>query len=411
MQPLLSAALAIYMIFYAFEGAIRYGFHLVGADMLIFIRDGLLILPLLCIFLKQFTQRKVHPAFLIFFFIILVHGTVMMLNLGNLPAVGYSAKMLITALAGAIVGTAVLKPSRKILILFFIIWAVGWIGILLEKYYVDWPWVGMETSIGDVQVHLSRDWQVTGADKRAAGFTRSSINAATLMPLLAIVLLFNLRSLPLRAAIVLLTIPAVYWTTQKGTILAYAITLGLLILNRKHPINWLRAGIVFAIALCIFLPVVLPGYTMPSDTGGVFSLTSFYLRIEWMWPDAWKWIHGHEAFPFGVGLGGIGGAQRLYMSVNEMNAADNLFVFMYGEFGIMTFIYLGAAVIFTLKAAVTDETTEAMAILCFLFFYGCVISLLEDQMASLFLGAALACLRKKQQNPQPVPLPQTYETS
>jgi hypothetical protein len=31
-----------------------------------------------------------------------------------------------------------------------------------------------------------------------------------------------------------------------------------------------------------------------------------------------------------------------------------------------------------------------MATLVFLFAYGCVISILEDQVASLFLGAALA---------------------
>lgn len=40
MQPYIPLVLAIYIIFYSFEGLIRYGFYLVGADYLIFIRDA-----------------------------------------------------------------------------------------------------------------------------------------------------------------------------------------------------------------------------------------------------------------------------------------------------------------------------------------------------------------------------------
>lgn len=379
------------MVFYAFEGVIRYGFHLIGVDELIFIRDALLILPLLAMFLSQLTSRKVHPAFTIFFLIVLLHGLVMMLNIGSFPAVAYGAKMFLAALAGAIGATILLKPSRRMLMFFLIIWSVSWVGILVEKYYVEWPWMGMEATIGDVQVDISRDWQISGADKRAGGFTRSSINAANLMPLLALVLIFNLRNVPLRAVIALGTIPAVYWTTQKGTILAYVLTLGVLMLNPKRPVTMLKCGLLLAIALAVILPIAMPGYTMPNENGGVFSFGSFYMRVDWMWPDAWKWIHSHEAFPFGVGLGGISGAMRLYLP-SEFNAGDNIFIFFYAYFGVMTFVYLGAILIAAAKAEQSELSGEALAILCFLFFYGCVISLLEDQMASLFFGAALAGL-------------------
>jgi hypothetical protein len=38
---------------------------------------------------------------------------------------------------------------------------------------------------------------------------------------------------------------------------------------------------------------------------------------------------------------------------------------------------------------------QALTILVFLFAYGCVLSLLEDQMAALFLGAALGAMGRE----------------
>lgn len=395
MQHLFSIALVIYLIFYSFEGLIRYGFHLVGADYLIFIRDAILMLPMIAIFITQFLRRNIHPAYIIFFLVILLHGTVMMLNTGVFLAVAYGAKMLMTLVAGAIGMRTFFNPGRKTLITITIIWIISMGAVFVDKYYVDFPWMGMETNIGDIKVDIGRDWQVSGADKRAGGFMRSSINVATIIPLIAIMLVFNLKYLPLRVMVGALTIPVLIWTTQKGPIIAYMLVLGLLSINPKRPLNMLRLGLFLTIIMAVALPEIFDGYTMPS-TGGVFSLSSFYLRIEWMWPNAWIWIHSHEAFPFGVGLGGISGAQRLY-AINDMNAADNIFILMYAYFGVMTFVYLGAVLVTAIKINSTpsNDTSQAMATLVFLFGYGCVISLLEDQMATVFMGAALACICEK----------------
>ena len=76
-----------------------------------------------------------------------------------------------------------------------------------------------------------------------------------------------------------------------------------------------------------------------ADSGGVFSFTSFDMRIVRTWPEAWEWILHNEVFPFGVGLGGIGGAQRFY-AANFFNPSDNLFIFLYANFGLMGIVYL-----------------------------------------------------------------------
>ncbi len=392
MQSILPISLAIYLIFYVFEGFIRYGFNLIGTDSLIFIRDAVLILPLMILFIQQLLRRQIHPAFIIYMFVIVLHGVVMMANIGSSLAVVYGAKMLVTLLAGALLASTLFNPSRKMVVFVFLLWSISWAGVLLDKYYVEFPWTGLATSIGDVQVEISRDWQISGEDKRAAGFMRSSINVATVVPLLALLLIFNLRSLFLRLLVALATAPALVWTTQKGPIVAYLLTLVLLALAPKRPIALLRLGVVVMIILAIALPLILPAYAMP-HTQGVFSFSSFYQRVEEMWPQAWRWIAQHDAFPFGVGLGGISGAQRMY-ALSEMNAADNIFILMYAYFGVMSFVYLGAVAYITMRtdAKSSKKSAHALATLFFLMAYGCVISLLEDQMASLFFGAALAWL-------------------
>lgn len=392
MQSLFSIAVAIYITFYVFEGVVRYVFHLLGNDELIFIRDAILSVPLFIIFLQQIFRKKIHPAYFIFIFVILLHGTVMMLNIGNFPAVLYGAKILITLPAGAIAAKLLFKPNRAMITFILILWSMSWVGVMLDKYFVEFPWQGITTSIDDIKVDISRDWQVSGEDKRAGGFMRSSIHVATVMPLLALLLIYNLPGL-MSLAVALLTLPALFWTTQKGSLLAYLLTLAFIYMIPKRPIAPLRIGVAIMSVLAIALPTILPGYNMPQSKGGVFSITSFNLRIEEMWPKAWRWIHVHEIFPFGVGLGGISGAQRLY-SLPDVNAADNVFVFSYGYFGVMSFIYLGYIIYSALRTRDdgTRSTTHALATLMFIMGYGCVVSVLEDQMASLFLGAALGWL-------------------
>jgi hypothetical protein len=237
-------------------------------------------------------------------------------------------------------------------------------------------------------VDISRDWEVTGTDKRAGGLMRSSIHVASILPSIALILIFNLRSRFLRVAIALLTLPVLYWTTQKGSIVAYGLVIALLGMAPRRPILLLRPAFVFVMILQIALPTILPGYHMP-HAAGQFSMASFNERVEYMWPRAWHWINHSEAFPLGIGLGGIGGAQILYAPY-AWDAADNLYIFMYAWFGAMTFVYLGWVTFQALRTPgrPTKSATQAMAILVFLVGYGSVISILEDQMGSLFFGAS-----------------------
>jgi hypothetical protein len=126
---------------------------------------------------------------------------------------------------------------------------------------------------------------------------------------------------------------------------------------------------------------------------GVYSTESLYLRVAETWPDAWDWIVRHQMLVFGVGLGGIGGPQRVYAPSN-FNPADNMFTLLYAYFGVFAFAYLGwlCRLVFRPVSGDAGSAATATAILAFCFGYGIVLSVIEDQSAALFLGAAIGTL-------------------
>src|SRR5262249_16693210 len=119
----------------------------------------------------------------------------------------------------------------------------------------------------------------------------------------------------------------------------------------------------------------------------------FAMRISLTWPEAWQWISSNDVFPFGVGLGGIGGSQRFYAH-NFFNPSDNLFIFLYANFGLMSLLYLGwlATVGRRLPEGLRPEAIAALAVLAFHLGYGAALSMLEDQVSALFLGASAGLL-------------------
>lgn len=395
MQKTIHICLLLYLAFYLFEGVVRFGLNFIGADSLIFVRDIVLFVPLLLVFWQQIRERKLSPAFAIFSGIILVHGSISLLNIGSFFTLLYSIKILLGLLAGAILAPYLLSPPAWVLRVIFALWMVTFFGVLADKYFVNYPWMGMETTIGDIQVEISRDWTITGADKRAGGFMRSSINVAIIESLLAFLLIFNFRSHFAKLVVFALSFMAVFWSTQKGSIIGFAVASGALFLPRRLKLPALKIGVSLAIILLVILPVILHEFTMPHSQG-VFSFESFNLRVEEVWPKAWGWISRMEIFPFGVGLGGIGGAMRFY-AMSSLNYADNMFIFLYAYFGILSFLYLGFVWWKTmcLPSPASKNTIYALTILLFLLFYGCVLSLIEDQMAALFLGAAVAIISSK----------------
>jgi hypothetical protein len=398
MQALFSLCAVLYVLLYAFEGAIRYGLYSVGSDSAILLRDGLLTVPLAVLLVAQAFRLRVHPAFFVFAGAIALHGVIAVFNLHTTLPVIYGAKLLVNVLFGFIAARQLTNPSKRILWLFAAVWLASVIGVVLDKFVYTFPWMGLQTNIGGINVDISRGWDIdSGFDKRAAGFARSSISAAMLLPTLGLVIASRIQNWPARLLLLAVTCATVAFTTQKGALIA-AIAVTLVMCAPLWTRYWLLCSTCLVFALtAVALPLFTEGLLMPQQ-GGVFSFASFAMRISDTWPDAWNWIRNNEVFPFGVGLGGIGGAQRFYAE-NFFNPSDNLFIFLYANFGAMGLFYLGwlTQVGRRLPLELHAAAAAPLSVLAFNLGYGAALSMLEDQMSALFIGAAAGMLWQLQQ--------------
>lgn len=392
---MLQFALLVEIGLAAFEGPLRYALYLLHADPLIFLRDALLLVGVVWVLLERSVERRLPAAVPIFVFLLAAHAAIGYLHLHSPAAVLYGVKLALPLLAGALMPELFFAPDRRVLKLIAWIWVATLVGASIDAYSSgDMPWVGVGVNLGGIDVELARDWQ-SGAIKRVGGFTRYSNSLAIMTTLMSVVLLGAVVRRWLRLVIVISTLVVLYWTTQKGAILGFGVVAVALAVSTPSRSAPLRLAIVAMTGLVVLAPTLFIHFSLPQSRG-VFSLESFAERLTQMWPDAWRWIARYSSLA-GVGLGGIGGAQRFY-APNDENAADNLFVFLYANCGVLSVVYLaGTALIAATARTRSRADVSALASVLFLLSYGVVVSLVEDQIAALWLGAAIAWLAATRQ--------------
>ena len=403
--------MAVYLTIYSVEAPIRYGLFLAGKDSLILMRDALIIAPLFFLAASQSLRLQLHTGFVVWAVIMAFHAMVLIGTVGSPKGAVYGAKVLINLLYGFFAAGLLIAPGRRMTRWLAFLWVVIVFGVCLEKAGVSFVWTGIKTVIGDLNVDVSKDWEITDPlAKRVAGFTRSSIAVAAILPCLTIVLMGKIRHPVVKGLVALIAIGSVFMTTQKGSIIAMIPILAILCVQPERQPARLRIAFLAFLILAIGLPLMTLGLHMQHGAG-VFSTESLYLRIAYTWPDAWKWIVHHQMLVFGVGLGGIGGPQRLY-APDSFNPSDNIAVLLYGYFGVFAIIYTGIVSVLALRPVTgsIERVTPALAILAFAFGYGVVLSVIEDQSASLFLGAAVGVLWRETRRPSFTPAEASWKT-
>ena len=400
--------MAVYLGVYSLEAPVRYGLFLAGKDSLILIRDSLMVAPLFFLAASQSLRLQLHTGFVVWAVIMAFHALVLMGTVGSASGAAYGAKVLMNLLMGFFAAGLLISPGTRMTRWLAFLWFTIVLGVSLDKAGVPFAWTGIKTVIGDLNVDVSKDWDITDPlARRVAGFTRSSIAVAAILPNLTIVLLCKMKQATWkhqawRGLVSILAIAAVFMTTQKGSIIAMIPVLGILCIQPLRQPARLRIAFLAFLVLAIAFPLLTLGLHMQHGAG-VFSTESIYLRIAYTWPDAWKWIVRKQMLVFGVGLGGIGGPQRLY-APDAFNPCDNIAVLMYGYFGFFAFLYAGWVSFLGLRPVTgsIQRVTPALAVLAFCLGYGAVLSVIEDQSASLFLGAAVGVLWRETR-PKAVP--------
>ena len=388
--------LIAYITAYCLESPLRYMLYLVHASSLVLLRDLLIDIPLVCVFVAQLMRQKLHGAFVAFIIVAAIQVPIFWLNFGvsNIFASIFGLKLIVNTLLGILACQALMVPNRRTYRLFAALLIISIIALVAEKLGAHFPWVGLHDYVGGADVELARDWQIDDPIlRRVGGFFRDSIGAAEGIATLCIVVACQTRGWIARTSLLLFSFGALILTTQKGAIVAFALVLLALLFPIGLRLISLRILVVSGAFLNAALPFFTNGIDMVVSRGGVASSMSFGMRVKMTWPNSWAWVASHSVFPFGVGIGGMGVPLKKIAPTAWM-FPDNMFIFTYAYFGVFAVIFylLFAYGAWRSLRMSSRDSEVGLATLAFFMFYGIVVSTIEDQLAALYLGAATGLL-------------------
>lgn len=375
-----------------FDGVVRYEASVNGMPGLVYARDAVMVLAAgACLFVHRVRPRVV------FYFLVLMFGAVMGLAHQIAPVqVAFGMKVFLPFFAGLAVaglpGPLFPKPSWLIVLLL-----ATFGGVALQPY-VDFPWVGYQYDVGSYSVEGNRMWWAGEDIVRLSGFCRASTTAAPLCFFLGLMILRTERRRTLALACWFLALGGIVLTTSKGACVAWSGITALLLIRRLLQFNSglanlvTRAGAGLVAAIGIVLP--LAQFQLMSGLQyvglGWFTFHSLGDRLEECWPAALQLATQGGNFITGRGLGGIGAAM-VNFEPEIYNAADNLFLLLFAQFGIIAvaFPFILAMQGSRLLADARNPDRQAMGLfLIGMLAYGVVAAVMECSSASLFMGYA-----------------------
>src|ERR1700754_3085577 len=162
----------IYLSAYALEAPIRYVLYLGGKDSLILARDGLIIGPLVVLFTARALRLQMPAIFLVSGSLLAFHALVLIGTVRSFVGAAYGVKILVNLLFGILLAGMLIAPGPKTFRFLLLVWVVMLVGVGLDKFVMTFPWTGIKTIVGDLNVDVSKDWQVQDTlARRVAGFT------------------------------------------------------------------------------------------------------------------------------------------------------------------------------------------------------------------------------------------------
>jgi hypothetical protein len=269
------------------------------------------------------------------------------------------------------------------------------------NYFVEFPWEGFTYTLDMYKIEATRIEEVAAFGiKRLAGFNRFAFDAAIQIILLSVFLVVHIKSNLYKIIIWAVAGLAILLTTSKGIMLSYlliSILLGLQATDKKiiSYYSLYRKMFLIFIILAILLPFLFKfnlSYgilTLPDEINDML-FTSFTMRLYDIWPELLDLLQQYGNLVLGRGLGGVGQSQ-IFFENYLYNPADNIFLYLYAQFGLLGGIYL---FYFYFKSRSLNSNNELY--LCLLVFiilqYGITTNIFESPSLCLAVGFVLAHL-------------------
>lgn len=383
----------LFLGFQVFAGVIRWLLDLSGASLAIYLPS---VLMLGCIFLSLSSdalRQRTSPAAALFTLLALFCAATGYLNTGKSSQVAFGVWVLVPFIFGLACAPVLLAPSRVGLTVLSLLFCMAAGGVVLHAV-VELPWVGVNYSIGGVEVEGARDWQTSSGAQRLSGFGRTSFDVGGQLLLLGGLLALHIRSVFLRALLWSLAFAAVYLSTSKGSLLSLLMTA----VAVEAVIRQSRSVLTCIIAMGVLWMLVPPvlGWTLDWTYAARTDINhpifgSFIDRMNDMWPRAWQLAFDHGLPLLGRGLGGIGVPVSVFEPRLE-NAGDNLFVYCGVLMGVLVLpvFAVGFMALFRLCTRLeVGVARHALVVAVAVLWYGGVSNILEH--AILGLGFGMVC--------------------
>jgi len=421
MRSLTKVIIFIWFFLIVFEGLLRFVFSGMGVPALIYIKDLLLLSIFLVTFFYIIYRGLIDKTLLIIFLVVFYGGIVGYFNNLNPLQVLLGFKIFLSFFVGFI-SVYVLKVEEKFFLKMFRFFVpIILFGVLLECFY-PLPWKGFEYELLGFSIEGSRQWTTFGIP-RLSGFGRASFETAILLYALSslyLIISYNVKS-ELKVYVKLydyiflgLSFVGIILTTSKTAVLANTIFILFFVLLKISDGTTVKLVskstgdlfIKFLLAFLFLYGIIPPLVALNAPALVVRKLNSYNLnflfasyieRIDLMWPKAIQLLSKNYMFLTGRGLGGIGIAQQ-YFEKKMYNPADNLYIYLFVDFGIIIFsiivVYLLVS-LFCLRHG-NRENVYFVAFCLILFSCGATLNVIESPVLMITLGILLGLSRKRQ---------------
>lgn len=389
-----------FLIFYislpVIEAPLRY--YLVELDIpwAIYLRDILVVIIVSWFILKSFFVSSDSKILFILICLLVLHSIIGLIYLPNEYMVLFGWKTFIPILVGVGSYYVFIENLNKMRRVFLILFSILVAGIFIN-YFIEFPWEGFTYALDTFQIEATKE-DITFGIKRLAGFSRYHFEAAIQVLFVIIFLVVHTKNKFIKISIWMLGGLAIIFTTSKGIILSYFLISILLIISKVNPkmmenYKIYRKLLLSLVTLAILLPIVAYINLLAIDFGlhediNDMLFTSFTMRLYDTWPEAIELILDQGNLLLGRGLGGIGQSQ-IFFETYLYTPVDNIFIFLYGNFGLLGGLYL-LYLYYKGRSLKTNEDLYLSLLLFFIFQYGITTSLFDNYLICLSLGFFLA---------------------
>lgn len=386
--------LLLYLVVLVFEGVLRYYLSVKGLVILVYLPKVLMFILILLSAIIDMARLRLKKTYLILLAAVGFGFFIGWYNTQNFLQPAFGVWVYIPLIYGALVLPSFLRSGKQRMLIVLMMWIASLAGVLLDCLS-PLPWTGFSYDIGQTLIEASRSWTTFGIE-RPAGFSRASYSAAYLLLFFCIYLCSMSKNKFIILFIWIASGLGILFTTHKTAIGIYIIVTflwpPLILFPRNIFIKKIQKIIPVSILLVgICLPILSGIVTItPNFYNEEVLFSSFSMRLTDTWPDAISLIVDHGSLFLGRGVGGIGSPQ-LYFETNLYNPADNMYLFLFANFGL---VMLPLLIIWVNRLRRLDFHANWLNSSFWLFsvvvlIEGWMVSAIEDPLTSLIFGLSL----------------------